>query len=617
MKDFKDKLKNLPLCPGVYLMKDINGQIIYVGKSKALKNRVSQYFQTSKAHSQKTVSMVSNVDDFEYIITDTESEALALECNLIKKYRPKYNILLKDDKQYPYIKITTSEPFPRIFITRRVVKDGSTYFGPYMSSYCIKNTLETIKKIFMVRSCNLSLPSVSGNKKPCLYYHIRQCCAPCTGKISSEEYKDIFNKISDVLKGNYKQISNFLTKKMTEASDGLEFEKAAILRDKISALEILSNEQKISSAKEGNADIIGMYNDILESCIEIFYMRHGKIVGSEHFTFKNNLCSEKQMLEDFVKQFYFTVNNIPGEIIVPFALGEDEDISNWLSGKAGHRVRFTIPKKGAKLNLLHMVSKNAEEALKNEKYVKNRDIFRQNKILTELKKLLNLNNVPYKIECYDISNISGTNNVGAQIVYSDAIPQKKLYRLYNIKGVEGANDYECMKQTIFRRFSKAYEEEDKIRDGLMTKAEARFFPLPDLILLDGGKTHVSVVKEVLDGLGEEVPVYGLVKDEKHKTRGIVDEKSEFLIDKKSELFRFLSNMQEEVHRYAISRFRKKHEKSSVKSVLEEIDGVGEKKHFKLLKYFAGIKNIENATLEDLERVIDKRTAKNVYNYFHS
>lgn len=616
MVDFKEKLKKMPLCPGVYIMKDKDGKVIYVGKSKLLKNRVSQYFQSSKNHSQKTVSMVSNIADFDYIITDTESEALALECNLIKKYRPKYNILLKDDKQYPYIKITTGEDFPRIFITRKIVEDGSSYFGPYMSSYSIKTALETIKKVFMVRSCNLNLPADIGKKRPCLYYHIKQCCAPCTGKVSKEEYREILNKVADVLKGDYRNINKDLNNKMNEAAENLEFEKAAILRDKISALKTLSIEQKISSTKYGNYDVLGLYTDLLDSCIEIFYVRDGKVVMSEHFTLKNNLDSPNQLLESFVKQFYFTQSVIPKEIIIPFKLEDEEDITSWLSEKAGHKVKFIVPQKGDKLNLLKMVAKNAEESLKQENFIKNKDLSKQNHILEELVNLLNLANTPHKIECYDISNISGENNVAAQIVYKNAVPDKKSYRLYNIKNITGANDYECMKETLFRRISKAYEEEDKIKDGTLDKADAKFYPLPDLIFLDGGAGHVGVIKEMFSGLGEDIPVFGLVKNDKHKTRGIVDENFEYKLNEKSDLFLFLTQMQEEVHRFAINHFRKKHEKSSIYSELECIKGVGPKKRIALLRYFISIENIKTASIEELQKIVDHQTALNIYNYFN-
>ena len=615
MPDFKHKLKNLPLCPGVYLMKDKNGKIIYVGKSKALKNRVLQYFQSSKNHSPKTISMVSNVRDFDYIITDTESEALALECNLIKKYRPKYNILLKDDKQYPYIKIT-NEDFPRIFITRRIVKDGGIYFGPYMSSFSIKNALETIKKIFMVRSCTLNLPKDIGKKRPCLYYYIKQCCAPCTGKISKSDYREIFDKISEILKGNYKDVTAELTKKMLEASEGLNFEKAAAYRDRIEAVKNLSNEQKITSTKGENRDVIGIYTDLLDSCIQVFYFRGGKGVGSEHFTLKNELNSPKQLIEEFVKQFYFTTPSIPPEIILPFDIEDKDDIQNWLSEKSGHKVKFVVPQKGEKLHILKMVNKNAEESLKLEYFVKDRDISHRNIILSELSKLLSLDKAPHKIESYDISNISGADNIGAQIVYINAVPSRKHYRVYNIKNISAPNDYECMKQTIFRRISESYKEEDLIKEGKLELEKAKFYPLPDLILLDGGAGHVSVVKEMLDGLGENIPVYGLVKNDKHKTRGLVDENREYPIALNSELFKFLSAMQEEVHRFAISKFRNKHEKSTLNSELEKISGVGPKKRKKLLSAFSDIKRIKKAGVFELSSVVDKKTAESIYNYFH-
>ena len=403
---------------------------------------------------------------------------------------------------------------------------------------------------------------------------------------------------------------------MFEASDDLNFEKAAALRDKINALKTLSSEQKITSTKGENRDVVGIYTDLLDSCIQVFYFRGGKGVGAEHFTLKNDLNTPNQLVEEFIKQFYFTASTIPPEIILPFEPEDKEDIENWLSEKAGHKVRFNVPQRGEKLHLLKMVNKNAEESLKLEFFVKNKDISHRNKILSELLKLLNLKKVPHKIESYDISNISGTNNIGAQIVYINAVPKKNLYRVYNIKNITTPNDYECMKQTLFRRISEAYKEEDLIKEGKLEKDKAKFYPLPDLILLDGGAGHVSVVKEMLDGLGEEIPVFGLVKDDRHKTRGIVDEKTEYPVETNSELFKFLSGMQEEVHRFAIGKFRKKHEKTSLASELEKIKGVGPEKRKKLLGYFSSINAIRKAGIFELSKAVDKKTAENIFNYYH-
>lgn len=616
MKEFKDKIKNLPQCPGVYLMKDINGNIIYVGKSRSLKNRVSQYFQSAKNHSQKTVAMVSNIDDFEYIVTDTEEEALALECNLIKKYTPKYNILLKDDKQYPYIKITTNEDFPRIFITRKVLKDKAEYFGPYVNSYSIKSAVDTIKKVFMVRSCNLKLPEDIGKKRPCLYYYLKQCSAPCSGKINKDEYRETFSKISDVLKGNLKEINKTLKENMDDAAENLNFEKAAVIRDKISALNELSKEQKITKTSSENKDVIGIYSENNEFCVQLFYIRAGKVVGSEYFTFKNDYESENDVVYGFVKQFYFTQTNIPKEIILPFLYDDIEIIEDWISNICGHTVKFIAPKRGEKLSLLKMVNKNAKESFKREKFIKNKDLTYQNNILKECMEFFNLHSVPHRIECYDISNISGLYSVGGQVVYVNALPLKKAYRIYNIKNLNTPNDYESMKQVIFRRFNEFYNETDKLKEGLISTDKLKFSPLPDLILLDGGIGHVTAVKDVLDGLGEEIPVFGLIKDDKHKTSAVTDGKSIFNLDKRTEIYSFLFNIQEEVHRFAITKYRKKHTKSTIESELEKIKGIGPKKRAALLTYFKSINKIKSASLEKLELVVDKNTAQSIFTYFN-
>ena len=581
MPEFKDKLSSLPMSPGVYIMKDVNGNVIYVGKSKVLKNRVSQYFQNSKAHTPKTRSMVSRVADFEYILTDTESEALALECNLIKKYRPKYNILLKDDKQYPYIKITANEDFPRIFVTRQLRKDGGVYFGPYMSAVDIRETVEIIRRIFKIRSCNKKITAESRESRPCLYYHIGQCSAPCCGKISREEYAETIENVYDVLNGKYKNVTEQLTEKMIEASENLKFERAAILRDRIENIKALADKQKITS------------------------------------TVENENETPEETLESFVKQFYFTANKFPSEILISEEIEEMGEISDWLTDKAGHKVEILHPKRGTKLSLVNMVVKNAQESLHKYNFIKNKKETYQNDMLSSLSKLLGLKNTPFRIESYDISNISGAASVGVQVVYVNAVPQKNLYRKYNIKTVVGANDYESMREVLYRRISEAYREEDAISEGKLAKENAKFLPLPDLILLDGGKGHVSAIKQLFDTLGEEIPVFGLVKDDFHRTRGITDEVSEYPIDEKSELFKFLTCMQDEVHRYAITTHRSKREREALKSVLDDIDGVGEVTRRRLLTHFAGIERIKKAEISELCEVTNERTARNIYNFFHS
>ncbi len=612
----KQKIKNLPMCPGVYLMKDETGAIIYVGKSKLLKNRVSQYFMHSKNHSAKTQAMVACVTDFEYMITDTEVEALVLECTLIKKYRPKYNILLKDDKQYPYIKITTNEEYPRITMTRRVDKDGAKYFGPYMSAYMVKETLETIKRIFKVRSCNKKLPADIGRGRPCLYYHINQCSAPCDGKISMNEYREAFERIADILEGKYKEVMKQLTEQMFQASDALEFEKACRLRDRIESLRILGEKQKMISAKENNKDILGLYRDEAETCIQVFFMRDGKISGSEYHVFETDENSSAELLSGFIKQYYFHTTMIPKEILIPIPFDDAEDVEAWLKEKTGYKISLHVPQRGEKASLVEMVNKNAEESLQKHRFKRNREQLKQNEILHELMTTLSLDNPPYRIECYDISNISGAQSIGACVVYRGAKESKKDYRRFHIKTVDGANDYESMREVIYRRFCRAYEEEEAIQNGELLPEKAKFLPLPDLILLDGGKGHVSAIRLLMETLGEEVPVFGLVKDNKHRTRGLTDDSHEFELDKNDMLFRFLTCMQDEVHRFAIAGFHKKHENASLHSELENITGIGPAKRKRLIQTFVSVRHIKEASLEELSQIVGNTTAKEVVKYFH-
>lgn len=616
MNDIKEKLKNLPLCPGVYIMKDINDDVIYVGKSKLLKNRVSQYFMNSKNHTPKTVAMVEHIVDFDYIMTDTETEALVLECNLIKKYRPKYNILLKDDKQYPYIKLTLNEDYPRIYMTRKIKKDGAKYFGPYMSSLAVKNALEIIKKVFKVRSCSKNLPQDIGKGRPCLYYHIGQCSAPCSDKISNSEYRESFDRISDVLDGKYESIISSLQDEMYAASDKLEFEKAGRYRDRIEGIKSLGEKQKIISTSDNNRDIIGVYKSEYESCVQIFYMREGKIQGSEYFVIEDYTSTNEEILSEFVKQYYFNATNVPKEILVSHSFEDIVSVEQWLCSKTNHKVSINVPQRGEKAHLIKMVVKNAEESLRQHIFKRNRDQMEQNDVLAELSDVLSLSKTPFRIESYDISNISGAQSIGVGITYVDAKPSKKDYRKYNIKTVVGANDYESMREIIARRINKAYEEEEAVKNGTLDSDKTKFLPLPDLILLDGGKGHVTAIKQLMETMGEDIPVFGLVKDDNHRTRGITDESEEFEVSINSVLFRFLFDMQEEVHRFAITAFRKKHEKASVYSQLEAIPGIGEIKRKKLLQTFISIENIKNASYDDLLSAVDKRAAESVYNYFH-
>ena len=593
-----------------------DGEVIYVGKSKVLKNRVSSYFVKSKNHSPKTVAMVENVADFEYMITDTETEALVLECNLIKKYLPKYNILLKDDKHYPYIKLTLNEEFPKVFMTRKLKHDGSKYFGPYMSSAMVKNALDTIKRVFKVRSCNKRFSGNEKNTRPCLYYHIGQCSAPCCGKISKEEYKESFERISDVLEGKYDLILSELNDKMKAASNLLEFEKAARYRDKIDSIKMLGEKQKIISTNEDNRDIIGVYRFENDYCIQIFYMRCGKIEGSEHYIFLDEAVEINEIISEFIKQYYFNATNIPKEILIPANIEDLAEISDWLTKKTGYKINIHTPMRGEKRKLIDMVNKNAEESLKVYYQKRERENISQNDILAGLTELLNLPSCPHRIEMYDISNISGAESVGGCIVYNNAVPSRKDYRKFNIKTVAGADDYESTREVISRRINHAYKELELVEKKELSLERAKFLPLPDLIFLDGGRGHVNSIKMLMETLGEDIPIYGLVKDDKHMTRGICDDIKEYPIDKDSIIFKFLTQMQEEVHRFAISAFRNRHKNSAVNSELENISGIGPKNRTKLLNAFLGIDGIKKATEEELSKIVGKAAGKAVYNYFN-
>ncbi len=609
MSRIKEKIKKLPKTPGVYIMKDETGKVIYVGKSKALKNRVSQYFVNLKSHTEKTKQMVSRVHDFDYILTDTEAEALGLECNLIKKYRPKYNILLKDDKQYPYIKIT-KEDYPRILLTRKLIKDGGRYFGPYMSAISVRDTITTLRNIFMLRNCKEGFRK---NKRTCLYFHIKQCSGPCEGKISKEEYNKNVEELVSVLKGNTGEIIKNLEAKMYEASEKFEYEKAAKLRDKIRDIKVLGERQKAIVTDGENRDVFGFYRENEAVAIQVFYMRNGKIIGREFEVFEDVFNEDNETLGNFIKQFYYASTNVPPEILIPFEIEDKDVIESWLKEKNGRKTEVKIPQRGIKKDLVKMAETNAKEAYKQYLFKRNKEKLDANQILKELKETLGLEKIPARIESYDISNISGKNSIGAEIVYVDGKMSKKDYRKFNIKTVEGADDYKSINEVIYRRLTESYKEQDAISEGTLKKEDAKFLPLPDLILLDGGKGHVNSVKTVLESLGEEIPLFGLVKDDKHRTRGITDGENELEISQ--EIMNFVTCIQDEVHRYAITGFRKKHGKEMVKSELEEIKGVGPEKRKKLLETFVSVDKIKTATFEELKAVAGEKVAREIIDYF--
>ncbi len=602
----KEQLKNLPKKPGVYIMYDNEDTVIYVGKAKNLKNRVSQYFQASKSHTQKVAAMVEKVKRFEYIVTDTELEALVLECNLIKQYVPRYNILLKDDKGYPYIKVTLNEDYPRVLLSRKVEKDGAKYFGPYLSTNTVRETLEIIKKLFTLRTCKKVLPCDIGKGRECLNYYIKQCPAPCQNRISKEDYRKNIDEIILFLEGKHKDTIKKLQQDMLSASENLEFERAAKLRDRYLLLKQLTEKQKIISTNFDNKDIIAYGKNNKDTCIQIFFMRDGKIIGRESYMIPDVQDTPgEEIMKDFIKNYYSLSSFIPSTLVLSCEIEDKELIEEWLSKLSGSKIHIIIPKRGKNLDLVKMVKQNIIESLKMEQLKRDRKNRKISNMLIELKDLLGLKKEPVIIEAYDISNISGSSNVGVCVVFENAMPKKSSYKKFNIRSVEGADDYESMREVIYRRISNGIE------------GEKGFVPLPDLIFIDGGKGHVSAVKPILEHFQVYIPVFGIVKDNRHKTKGVTTADSLVTISRLSPVFNFLATLQDEVHRFAIEFHRQKRKKTSFSSTLDNISGVGPVKKKILLKHFKSLANIKKASLQEIiDAKIDKRTAQNIYNYFN-
>ena len=600
MFDIQEHLKQLPSEPGVYLMKDKFNNIIYVGKAKVLKNRVRQYFQSSKNHSSKVKSMVKNIDRFEYIITDSELEALILECNLIKKYKPKYNVLLRDDKTYPYIKVTTNEDFPRVLKVRKVIKDKAKYFGPYTNTTAVNDTLDIIKSIYPIRTCNIDIEkAIKTNMRPCLNLHIKRCVGPCTGNITKEEYNKMIEEILLFLSGKEEKLINILKEKMSKCAMDFNFEEAAVYRDKIKSLEDMMEKQKIdSSTSDLNQDIIAMARAHDEACVQVFFVRNGKIVGREHFILEGVMDSTREsILGSFVKQFYMEQEYIPKEIIIEDEIEDSFILEEWLSTKKGQKVIIRVPQKGEKKSLIEMVRKNAIEYLEKFSDINKRKYEKSIGALEELKQILNLESIPKRIESFDISNIQGVDSIGSMVVFTNGKKDKKEYRRYKIKTVRGPNDYDSMAEIVERRL--------------------KYGDFPDLMLLDGGKGQVSSVKKVLDKYNVEIPLWGMYKDDKHRTKGLISQEKEIELDRTSNLYRFVASIQEEVHNYAISYHRSLRNKSLTKSELDDIQGIGEKRKKALLNHFKDIEAIKNATFEELLEVesMNKSSSESVYEYF--
>ncbi len=579
MFNIEEELKKLPEKPGVYLMHDKYDNIIYVGKAVILKNRVRQYFRKNNK-TPRIEKMVSLIDHFEYIVVGSEDEALILECNLIKKYRPKFNVLLKDDKTYPYIKIDIKSEYPGVFMTRKIQNDGAKYFGPYPNVSAAKEMISFIKEKFKIRQCK----NFKNQDRACLNYHIKKCLAPCMGYVSKEEYMKQINQISMLLDGKIDTIIKELEKDMNVFSENLEFEKAAEIRDRILAIERVSEKQKVSNISENNIDVIGLYKNEVTVCIEMFFIRNSKMIGREHYFFDElKDMSEEEIISGFIKQYYLDKKDFPNKIMIRYNLEEKEILEHWLSNNANRKVEIKSPQKGEKLRFVEMAELNSKITLENK--VKDKT-----EILTELRDVLELDRLPLKIESFDISNISGNFMVAGMCVAQNGVIKRNLSRRFKIKTVYGQDDPKCMQEVVTRRLKHSIEN-----------PKGGFGTLPDLILADGGITQIRAIENALDEVGVVIPVFGMVKDDKHSTRALINEnREEFEISEN--LFNFITNLQDEVHKTAIEYHRKVRDKEMTKSKLDYIEGIGEKKRTELLKKFGSVKKIKEAEIDELLKV---------------
>ena len=606
MFNIQEELKALPDSPGVYQMKNAFGEIIYVGKAKNLKKRVRQYFQ-SKNHIPKIQAMIKNISEFEYIITDNEVEALILEANYIKKYRPKYNTLLRDDKQYPYIKISVQEKYPRIYKVREVKRDGAKYFGPYPSAYAVNEIIDIIGNLYKLRKCSLKLDGTKKCQRPCMYYHINRCTAPCMGNVDIKEYKEEVRKAAAFLTGG-EDIIKSLNEKMLKASEGMEYEEAAKYRDQIKALEVISEKQKIVSAAGIDQDIIGSALCIEEACIQIFFIRNGKIMGSEHYLLTNiENETREQIISSFLTQFYTGTVYIPKEIYIETDIEDMDVFQELLSKKRGSKVSLKVPVKGEKSMLIKMTKKNALEILEKGSQRIKKNIEESVKAIERLKNVLKLDEIPKRIEAYDISNIQGLQSVGSMVVFENGMPSKSNYRRFRIKTVEGPNDYKSMEEVLERRINRGLGEDKK-----------GFSKMPDLILIDGGKGQTNIAEEVVSNFGLTIPVCGMIKDEKHTTRGLIFQNKEIELKKTDIVYQLIYRIQEEAHRFAIEYHRNLRDKTLFSSELDNIENIGEKRKINLLKKFGSVENIKTKNVEELSSVpgMNIKAAESVYNYFH-
>ncbi|MDO4298241.1 MAG: excinuclease ABC subunit UvrC [Lachnospiraceae bacterium] len=617
--NIEEELKKLPNRPGVYIMHDERDEIIYVGKAVILKNRVRQYFQSSRGKSVKIQQMVERIRRFEYIVTDSELEALVLECNLIKEHRPKYNTMLKDDKGYPFIKVTLGEAFPRVLFSHTMKKDKNRYFGPYTSAGAVKDTIDLVKKLYRLRSCNRSLPKDIGKERPCLYYHIGQCQAPCQGYVSQEEYRKSIDEVLEFLNGNHAPVVKMLEEKMTQAADEMDFEKAIEYRDLIASVRHIAERQKITHGDGEDKDILALAMDENDAVVQVFFIREGKMIGRDHFYLQVAPHDTKPViLCSFIKQYYAGTPFVPRELVLETDIEDHELVEQWLTEKRGQKVYLRIPKKGTKEKLVELARENASIVLRQDRERIKREEGRTIGAVRELEKILGISDT-VRMEAYDISNISGFESVGSMIVYEKGKPKRSDYRKFKIKNVQGPDDYASMEEVLTRRFTHGLEEKKELAEKNRSEELGSFSRFPDLILMDGGKGQVNVALRVLDRLHIDIPVCGMVKDDFHRTRGLYYQNEELPIDTHSESFKLITRIQDEAHRFAIEYHRSLRSKQQVHSLLDDIPGIGPARRKSLMRTFKSLEAIRDASLEELTNAesMNAASAQKVYDYFHA
>ncbi len=618
MVNFEEELKKLPHNPGVYIMRDVHDTILYVGKAINLHNRVRSYFRENIGRGPMIDKMVTLIARFEYIVTDSELEALVLENNLIKEHSPKYNTLLKDDKTYPYIKVTLGEEFPRILFSREMKKDKSKYFGPYTSAAAVKDTIELLNKLYQLRTCHKSLPKEIGNERPCLNYHIKQCLAPCQGYIDKEQYRQQIAGAMEFLNGNYGPIQKDLEAKMLAAAENMEFEEAAKYRDLLNSVKQVSQKQKITNSVGEDKDVIALYQDEAEAVVQVFFIRDGKLIGREHY-YMTHVSGQKkpQILEDFIKQFYAGTPFIPKELMLQYDIEDIPLIESWLTQRRGSRVYVRVPKIGTKEKLVELAAQNAKLILSQDKERLKREEGRTIGAVKEIAELLGLEHIE-RMEAFDISNISGFENVGSMVVYEKGKPKKSDYRKFRIKTVSGPDDYACMREVLTRRFLHGMEEGKELEEQNIEKQFGSFTKFPDLLLMDGGRGQVNIALSVLEELRINIPVCGMVKDDNHHTRGLYFNNVELPIDTHSEGFKLITRIQDEAHRFAIEYHRSLRSKDQVKSVLDDISGIGPARRKALMRHFRSLEEIRKAEVEQLMEIpeITQKVAEEIYAFFH-